>query len=182
MEITELLKAWGNGDKSALNELMPLIDTELRRIARRVGVNKGLDTTEIINEAYIKLIGDKHLQQIDWKSRAHFFGLASKLIRNMLVDDYRNRMAQKRGGNLIKITLSRANAVSAPVEVDILELNDALLKFEEIDKEAANLIDYYWFGGLTYKEISLILNVSDETVRNRLIAALAWLRDRMKTK
>src|SRR5262245_49547142 len=128
-EVTQLLRAWGEGDELALTQLVPLVEAELHRLAqihlRGERANHTLQATALVNEAYLRLVDWKKIQKdIQWESRAQFFGLAAKLMRHVLVDYARQRSLQKRGGDAIRISLSEADAMSAPREADLIALND----------------------------------------------------------
>ena len=182
-EITDLLLAWNEGEPSALQELAPLVDAELRRLARsylrRERAGHTLQTTALINEAYVRLIDSKRVR---WENRAHFYGLAARVMRQILVDFSRRRNYQKRGGGLHQITLVEAFAVEPGNDPDLLALDEALRELATVDQRKAQVVEMRFFGGLTEKEVALALNVSPETARRDWRLAKAWLLRRLSQK
>jgi len=158
--ITELLVAWSEGDRAALDELTPLVHAELRRIARNYmrGERKGhtLQTTALINEAYLRLVDQK---QVRWQNRAHFLAIASEMMRRILVDYARRRQFQKRGGGAIQVTLSDAAEVVDERSPDLVALDEALTSLAEIDPRRSRVVELRFFGGLSIEETA-VLNVS----------------------
>jgi RNA polymerase sigma factor (TIGR02999 family) len=174
-EVTRLLVDWGNGDQAALELLMPLVYRELRRLAHHY-VNKehpghALQTTELVHEAYLKLIDQKSVQ---WQNRAHFFGIAAQLMRRILVDNARHRNRAKRGGGARFVSLAQARAASESV-VDVLALDEALTRLAEFDQRKARIVELRFFGGLEVEEAASFLNVSEVTVARDWRMAKAWL-------
>jgi RNA polymerase sigma factor (TIGR02999 family) len=182
-EITDLLLAWNEGEPSALQELAPLVDAELRRLARsylrRERAGHTLQTTALINEAYVRLIDSRRVR---WENRAHFYGLAARVMRQILVDFSRRRNYQKRGGGLHQITLVEAFAVEPGNDPDLLALDEALQELATVDQRKAQVVEMRFFGGLTEKEVALALNVSPETARRDWRLAKAWLLRRLSQK
>ncbi len=175
--ITQLLMKWSEGDISAREKLMPLVYNELRRLAgrylRRERPNHTLQPTALVNEAYLRLI-DQH--QVAWQNRAQFFGLAAKLMRNILVDHARAHHAVKRGGRQYSISLSRNDQFTEQPEVDLLAVNEALERLATIDTQKSQIVELRFFGGLTIEETAEALGISHATVERDWTMARAWLR------
>jgi RNA polymerase sigma factor (TIGR02999 family) len=176
-DITELLLAWRDGDEAALEALTPLVHGELHRLASRymAGERQGhlLESTALVNEAYVRLVGWK--QQIQWQNRAHFFGVAAQLMRRILVDFARAQRREKRGGGAVQVSLSDA-AESLPFRTpDLLALDDALQALAELDPRHSRVVELRFFGGLSHEEVAEVLNVSLATVRRDWSLARAWL-------
>lgn len=176
--ITQLLLAWNGGDKDVLDKLMPLVFDELHRQAarflRRERSDHTLQTTALINEAYLKLVDQR---RVNWESRTHFFAIAANLMRRVLVDYARSKNRDKRGGDLIKLSLEEAEAVSGKEKnVDLMALDEALSKLEKIDERQARIVELRYFGDLTLEETAAALNVSRTTVADDWAMAKAWLR------
>jgi RNA polymerase sigma factor (TIGR02999 family) len=182
-EITDLLLAWSEGKPSALQELVPLVDAELRRLARsylrRERAGHTLQTTALINEAYVRLIDSR---RVHWQNRAHFYGLAARVMRQILVDFSRRRNYQKRGGGFQQITLVDAIAVEPGTDPDILALDEALQELATVDERKAQVVEMRFFGGLTEKEVALALRVSPETARRDWRMARTWLLRKLSQK
>lgn len=179
--ITQLLVAWSNGDRAALDELVPLVHSELRRIARNYmrGERKGhtLQTTALINEAYVRLVDQKHVK---WQNRAHFLAIASELMRRILVDYARRRQYQKRGGGAIQLTLGDAETIAANRSPDLVALDEALTSLAEIDPRRSRVVELKFFGGLSIDETAEVLKVSTKTVERDWTIAKAWLHKTLK--
>ena len=178
--VTDLLRAWAAGDPAALDELLPLVYDELRRQARRYmraqPPGHTLQTTALVHEAYLRLVGQSH---VDWQSRAHFLGVASKAMRSILVDHARARSAAKRGGAARAITLDEAGGVAdarSQRGVDVLALDEALARLAELDSRKSQLVELRYFGGLGIEEAAAVLGVSPATVKREWTTARAWLR------
>lgn len=175
-EITGLLLAWGKGDDGALEALMPLVYNELRRMARsymnRQRVGHTLQTTALVNEAYLRLIDSS---QVQWQNRAHFFAVSAQLMRRILVDFARARGNLKRGGGAQRLSLERALEVSADRGADLVALDDALTTLAELNPRQAHIVELRYFGGLTEDEVSEVLKTSPRTVRRDWSLARAWL-------
>jgi len=179
-EVTRLLIAWGEGDETALNDLVPLVYAELHRLARRYlyAENPGhvLQTTALINEAYLKLVDSRPVR---WQNRSHFFGIAARLMRRILVDLARERDAQKRGGGAHPVSISEALAVSQESDVNILAVDEALAALAKVDERKSRVVELRFFGGLDEKETAVALGVSQETVRRDWRLAKSWLLGRL---
>ena len=175
--ITHLLKEWSDGDERALDRLTPLVYEELRqqaaRYLRRERAGHTLQTTALINEAYLRLINAKDVQ---WQSRAHFFAIAANLMRRVLVDHARRRDAEKRGGAHLRLTLDETLAVSSTADVDVLAIDEALNKLSTIDPQQALVVELRFFSGLSVEETAAALGVSPATVKRDWSVARAWLR------
>jgi RNA polymerase sigma factor (TIGR02999 family) len=182
-ELTQLLIAWGNGDKAALDRLMPLVYDELHRLAhqymRRELPGCTLQTSGLVNEAYLRLVDQT---QIQWESRAHFFGIAARLMRQILVDEARRRRYAKRGGGAIQVNLDEATIVAQEQSTNVLALDDALKALEQIDSRQSRIVELRFFGGLSIEETAEVLKVSPGTVMRDWTFARAWLRNEMTAK
>lgn len=175
-EITQLLVAWNNGDAVALDQLMPLVHRELHRIARRYMAAERpghiLQTTALINEAYLRLIDWKN---VAWQNRAHFFALAAQVMRHILVDFARAQAREKRGGGGLQISLSEAANIDVEQNADLVALDDALQALEKLDSRQARVVELRFFAGLSLEETAETLKVSVGTVRRDWSLAEAWL-------
>ena len=175
-EVTRLLQAWGLGDDSALERLMPLVYKELHRLAHRymAGEQPGqtLQTTALVHEVYLRLVD---ANDIDWQNRAHFFGLCARLMRRILIDFARSRNYQKRGGHFAHIELEEAATVSAVVGSELLAVDEALKQLAIVDVRKSDVVELRFFGGLTVEETATALRVSKETVMRDWKLAKAWL-------
>lgn len=179
-EITRLLSAWSDsGNESALDRLMPLVYDELRAIAaRRMGPgDRGhtLQPTALVHEAYARLVGS----DAKFEDRAHFFALAARLMRNILIDHARARKSQKRGGGEAVVTLPENVALEASEPLDVLAVDEALKRLAEVDERKARVVELHFFGGLTYTETSTALGISEATVDRDLRMAKAWLAEHL---
>jgi RNA polymerase sigma-70 factor (ECF subfamily) len=175
-EITKLLLAWNDGDQQALDRLVPLVEAELRRLARtymrRERDTHTLQTTALINEAYVRLI---EAHDVQWQSRAHFYGIAAQVMRRVLVDFARKRNYRKRGGGSHQITFNEALAISDAEDLNLLALDEALSELAKVDERKARVVEMRFFGGLTEKEAAAALNISVETARRDWRLAKSWL-------
>ena len=173
--ITELLVQWRKGDAGALDELMPLVYEELRRVAERCMKREGpghtLQTTALANEAYLRLVEGA---AVDWENRAHFFGIASRLIRQILVDHARARDAGKRSGGR-RVTMDNALDLAGPGDVDLLGLDDALSGLAKMDEQQSRIVEMRFLGGLSIEECAVVTGVSPRTVKREWTTARAWL-------
>lgn len=174
-QVNELLLHWGEGDRKALEAILPLVYNELRRLARanlrQQRSNHTLQTTALVHEAYLRLAGEKSPQV---QNRAHFLGIAAQLMRWILVDYERNRRASKRGAGLTRITLDQS--IAAPQRsVDLLALDEALNRLAELDGQQSQIIELRYFGGLSIEDTSEFLGVSPATVKRSWASARAWL-------
>lgn len=176
-EITRLLVAWGDGDESALEDLTPLVYEELHRLAHhymgRERAGHTLQTTALVNEAYVRLIDWKNVR---WQSRAHFFAVSSQLMRRILVDFARARGAGKRGGGVPIVELDEAAVVSADKGAEMVALDEALGTLGQLDARQSKVVELRFFGGLSIDETAEVLQVSPGTVRRDWSLAHAWLR------
>jgi RNA polymerase sigma factor (TIGR02999 family) len=174
-QITQLLLAWRNGDKTALDKLMPRVYKELRKMARHYMAAERpghtLQTTALINEAYLRLVDHKEMR---WQNRAHFFGVAAQAMRRVLVDHARSRDAAKRGGGAINASLEEAAEIPAKT-VELVALDAALNDLAAIDPRASQVVELRYFGGLSVEETAEVLQVSPVTVMRDWRAARAWL-------
>ncbi len=175
-EITQLLQAWGEGDQAALERLMPLVYEELHRLAqsymRRERTGHVLQTTGLVNEAYMRLVDWKNVQ---WKNRAHFFGVAAQMMRRILVDFARSRGYAKRGGDAQMVSLDEAAVVSKGPDPDLVALDDALNSLAAVDSRKARVVELRFFGGMSVEETGEVLKVSSFTVLRDWSLAKAWL-------
>jgi RNA polymerase sigma-70 factor (ECF subfamily) len=175
-EVTELLVAWSGGDERALEELTPRVYRELHRLAKRhmagERVDHTLQPTALVNEAYVRLIDWKN---VHWQNRAHFMGVAARLMRRVLVDHARSRGYAKRGGGALKVTLDDTALVSKEKDAELLALDDALSRLSEMDERKCKVVELRFFGGLSVKETAEVLNVSPNTVLNDWDFAKSWL-------
>jgi RNA polymerase sigma factor (TIGR02999 family) len=179
-QLTILLAEAGRGNEQARQALAPIVYEEMRRLARLQLRNSPRDqtlrTTALIHEAYIKLLG----AEVDWKDRVHFYAVAARAMRMILVDAIRAAGRQKRGAGGPQVTLDEGMALSAP-ESELLELDDALRRLEEQDPRKALLIELHYFGGLSYEEIAQEAGISEATVHRELRLAKAWLRQALSS-
>lgn len=181
-DVTELLSAWSNGDRGALDKLIPLVYSELHRLAarylRRARPDHTLQATALVHEAYLRLVRQSNVQ---WQNRAHFSGIAANLMRNILVDYARSRHAAKRGGSQCNLRLEEAATVSGERAADLVRLDGALTRLAAIDPRQSRIVELRFFGGLKIEEIAEILGVSPITVKREWRTAKAWLgRETMK--
>ena len=180
--ITQLLLKWSDGDQSALDQLMPLVYDELRKLARsylrRHAHNHTMQPTVLVNEAYLRLVNQK---QVSWENRAQFFGLASKLMRNLLVDYARQRQAAKRGGGDYHLSLTYADKAAqqpqtgSQSEIDLIALDEALSRLAALSPQQSQIVELRFFGGLTIPETASAMGISHATVEREWSAARAWL-------
>jgi RNA polymerase sigma-70 factor (ECF subfamily) len=176
-DLTGLLLAWGQGDKEALDRLLPLVQQELRHIARKhmAGERAGhtLQPTALVNEAYLRLID---LQRVGWQNRAHFFAMASRMMRRVLVDAARAKGYQKRGGGAQRVTFIESEAPAREPEYDLVALDEALGALEALDPRKSQVVEMRFFGGLTVEEAAEALGVSRDTVMRDWQFSRDWLR------
>ena len=175
-EITRLLVAWGDGDQAALEELAPLVHSELHRLAHhymgREQPGHTLQTSALVNEAYIRLIDWKN---VHWQNRAHFFAVSAQLMRRILVDFARQRKNLKRGGDALQVSLTEAKALAVDRDSDLLALNEALMALAKLDHRMSQVVEMRFFGGLSIEEVAEVLKVSKETVMRDWRLAKVWL-------
>ena len=174
-EVTRLLIAWRRGEPAALDELIPLVYDELRRIAahylRQERRGHTLQTSALVNEAFLRLID----QTVDWRNRAQFFGIAARLMRQILVDHARHRGRAKRGGEQVQVALDEALDVAQTRDADLVALDEALTALAQFDPQQSRVVELRYFGGLTIAETAEVLGVSDSTVEREWNLARAWL-------
>jgi RNA polymerase sigma-70 factor, ECF subfamily len=175
-DVTRLLARWKDGDEAALQQLVPIVYEELRRLARRqmAGERPGhtLQPTALVNEAYLRLV---NLKQMQWQDRAHFFAMAARLMRRILVDVARSRGYQKRGGGAKQVSFTEALEVAEGQATDVVALNDALEALAEVDERKSRVVELRFFGGLSIEEAAEVLNVSRETAKRDWKFAKMWL-------
>jgi RNA polymerase sigma-70 factor, ECF subfamily len=178
--VTQLLAEWQGGDDRALERLMPLVYGELRRLAGRYLNHEReghtLETHDLIHEAFLRLVDQR---QVDWQSRAHFFGIAAQMMRRILVDHARRRGAQRHGGDVRQLLLDEAADLALDRDADLVALDEALTELAAVDESLARIVDLRFFGGFDYDEIAGLLGVSNPTVRRRWRLAKAWLYRRL---
>ncbi|WP_287128293.1 sigma-70 family RNA polymerase sigma factor [Candidatus Cyanaurora vandensis] len=177
-DVTELLLDWRNGNSAALARLIPLVHAELHRIARsylrQERTDHTLQATALINEAYLKLVDQT---RVPWQNRAHFIAVSAQMMRRILVDHARSHRAEKRGGDLQKISLDDALGVSARErDVDLVALDEALTQLARLDTQQCQIVELRYFGGLTIEETATVLSISSATVKRDWSMARAWLR------
>jgi RNA polymerase sigma factor (TIGR02999 family) len=179
-DITELLVNWNNGDKSAMDKLLPLVERELHRLAhaymRREDPDHTLQTT-LINETHLRRDNQRRVQ---WQNRAHFFGIAAQIMRRILLNYARDQNRLKRGGKAIHVSLSEACVLPAEKDTEIIALNDALNSLDAIHERKAKVVELRFFGGLTVEEVAEVLKVSTVTVLRDWAFAKAWLSREMQ--
>jgi RNA polymerase sigma factor (TIGR02999 family) len=176
--ITQLLIAWSDGERAALEQLVPLVYDDLRRLAAgymgRETPGHSLQATALVHEAYVRLIDQN---RVEWRNRAHFFGVAASMMRRILVDDARKRRAEKRGGDAERITLV-GDEVAAPgqSDIDVLALHESLERLAAFDRQQERIVELRYFGGLTIEETAEVVGVSAATIVREWTIAKAWLR------
>jgi RNA polymerase sigma factor (TIGR02999 family) len=174
--ITQLLMEWRSGDKAALNALIPIVSQELHKLAKHYlrGERTGhtLQTSALVNEVYLRLVDHKN---IDWQNRAHFFGVAAQAMRRILVDYARTRKSEKRGGEVVQVSLDGAMNVAEEKAIELIALDDALKDLEKMDVRKSRIVELRYFGGLSVEETAEVLAVAPITVMREWNAAKAWL-------
>lgn len=175
-QVTSLLLRWRGGDKAALDALMPLVYDELRRLARhylqRERADHTLQSTALVHEAYARLIGQN---SPDWQNRAHFFGVAAQLMRQILVDYARSHRAAKRGGSVCKLPLDDADSHASKADIDVIALDDALQSLAKLDPQQSRVVELRFFAGLSIEDTSEVLGLSPSTVKRDWNTARVWL-------
>ena len=175
-EVTQLLKAWNEGDDAAFARLVPLVQAELHQLAQNyMHRERGghiLQTTALVNEAWLRLI-DWH--NVTWQNRAHFYGAAASIMRRILVDEARHRQRQKHGGSALQVSLTHAENVSQGKTTDLIALDDALNSLAEFDDRKSKIVELRFFGGLSVEETAEVLKLSARTVAREWNVAQAWL-------
>jgi len=180
--ITQLLIDWEKGDQAAMEKLMPLVYSELRRLAtnylRRERAGHTLQPTALVNEAYLKLVDQRNAR---WQNRAHFFGIAAQLMRRILVDHARQRQAVKRGGqDQQRLSITSAETVIKQPQIDLLALNEAMDELAQLDPQQSRIVELKFFGGLSIEEIAEVLSIGHATVERDWKMARAWLRKQLE--
>jgi RNA polymerase sigma-70 factor (ECF subfamily) len=182
-DLTRLLKDWSNGNKSALDKLLPVVYGELRRLAgqylRRERADHTLQATDLVHEAYVRLIDQ---QRVAWQNRAHFYGVAAQLMRRILVDHARRHLSKKRGGAQQKLSLDEAIEVPEKSHRDIVALDEALTRLAATDERKSRVVELKFFGGLSIEETAKVLAVAPATILRDWSFAKAWLLREMKGK
>ena len=180
-EITQLLMAWKEGDQAALDDLMPMVEAELRQIAhrfmRREEGNHTLQTTALVNEAYLKLINQRSMS---WQNRSHFFAISAQIMRRILINYARDRRAEKRGGDVLRVNLDDAFTMSDEKSDELIALDDALERLEKFDELKSRIVEMRYFGGLTIEETAEVLGIAPPTVSLHWRLAKAWLAAEIK--
>jgi RNA polymerase sigma factor (TIGR02999 family) len=179
--VTDLLIAWNDGDPSALDRLIPLVEGELRRLAkyqmRRESPGHTLQTTALVNEVYLKLVDQTHAH---WHNRAHFFAIAAKIMRRILIDYARRNLRGKRGGGAADLPLDEAAVLTPEKSAELLALNEALDQLAAVDPLKARIVELRHFGGLSVKETAEVLNIAEVTVIRHWGLAKSWLRSQVR--
>jgi RNA polymerase sigma factor (TIGR02999 family) len=179
-EITGLLLSWGNGDKAALDQLIPLVSAELRRLARRYMARERSDhtlqTSALINEAYLRMVNQ---QSVDWQDRAHFFAVAAQVMRHILIDHARKYRYEKRGGGAATVALDEVKASGQQRAKELIALDEALTELAGFDARKSQIVELRFFGGLSIDEVADAMDISPATVKRELQAAKLWLRRMM---
>jgi RNA polymerase sigma factor (TIGR02999 family) len=175
-DISLVLKAWSGGDREAADKLMPLVYDELRKVAaqylRKERPDHTLQPTALVNEAYLKLVD---ITYVDWQDRAHFFAVASQVMRHILVDYARAKATDKRGGDVQRLALDEAISFSKEQDIDLLALDDALKQLAAFDEQQSRIVEMRFFGGLSVEETAVVLGISPATVKREWALAKAWL-------
>lgn len=181
--VTKLLVAWGEGDKAALDELMPVVYDELRRLAQnylsRERPGHTLQTTALVHEAYLRLVDQK---TVNWQNRAQFFGIAAQMMRRILINYARERNARKRQGYATKVSLDDAISFFEKRELDLAALDEALNTLATLDPQQTRIVELRFFGGLTIEEVSEVLGISPATTKREWDSAKLWLRRQLSNR
>ena len=176
-DVTQLLKAWNEGDRQALDALIPSVYSELHDLARAAlrheRRNHSLQATALVNEAYLRLVDQR---QVDWHNRAHFFGAAANIMRRILVDHARKRRSDKRGGWVTKVTLDEALDAAEEGGIDVLALDEALEQLAKAEPKQSQLVELRFFGGLNVTEAAEVMRLSPRTIKREWRIARMWLR------
>lgn len=175
-DVTTLLGQWSDGNPAALDQLLPLIYADLRRLAashlRRERPGHTLQSTALVHEAFLRLVDQRNTH---WRNRTHFFGIAASMIRRILVDHARQQRAEKRGGNAVRLELNEGMAAANKKDFDIVALDDALARLAELDERQSQVIELRFFGGLSIEETAEVMKLSPATVKRDWTIARAWL-------
>src|SRR5262245_42326647 len=182
-DVTHLLRAWSEGDEAALEQLVPLVETELHRLARaymsRERKGHTLQATALVNEVFLRFA---HPTKLRWQDRAHFIGIAARLMRRVLVDHARSRGSRKRGGAVHQVPLDEARLVTPEMPLDVIAVDRALEAFAKIDPRKSQIVELRFFGGLTVEETADVLGISVETVKRDWRVAKLWLTRELQGK
>ena len=180
--VTQLLVAWGDGDKAALDELMPVVYDELRRLAQsylsRERPGHTLQTTALVHEAYLRLVDQR---SVNWQNRAQFFGIAAQMMRRILINHAKDRRAKKREGYASRVSLDDAVSFFEERELDLMELDEALNSLAALDPQQTQIVELRFFGGLTIEEVAEVLNMSPATIKREWDSAKLWLRRQLSS-
>jgi len=180
-EITQLLLAWGDGDRESFDLLIPIVERELRRMAarlmRREGNTHTLETDALVNEAYLRLIDQR---QINWQGRAHFFALAATIMRRVLIDHAKRTRRQKRGGGDTPVDLAEVAVGVPPINDDLIALDQVLTRLAQVDPIKSRIVELRHFGGLSIEEVAMVLGISTATVMRHWTFAKAWLKRELR--
>ena len=175
-QVTQLLVRWRDGDRKALDSLMPIVYSELRGMAHRYlqreRSDHTLQSTDLVPEAYVRLIGQK---LPEWQNRAHFFGVAARLMRQILVEYARGHQAAKRGGNACKVTIEEGSLMAQQADLDVVILDEALQDLAKLDEQQSRIVELRFFGGLSIDDTSEVLGISPATVSREWSTARIWL-------
>jgi RNA polymerase sigma-70 factor (ECF subfamily) len=180
-DVTALLLAWRGGDEAALGRIVPLVQEELRKIARRCLRNEkaghSLQPTALVNEAYLRLVDAR---RVNWQNRTHFLAMSARLMRRVLVDYARTKGADKRGGDMVRVSLTQAVGRASDLGEDVVALSDALEALEQVDARKGRIVELRFFAGLTVEETAAVMDLSPQTVAREWTFAKAWLRRELK--
>ena len=180
-EISVILKDWSGGNRASADRLLALVYDELRRIAgqylRKEKSDHTLQPTALVHEAYMRLID---ISDISWQDRAHFFAVSANIMRHILVDHARAKLAEKRGGDAQRISLEDADSLSSEPNIDLLAVDEALNELAEFDEQQSKIVELRFFGGLTIEETAHVAGISPATVKREWAMAKAWLHRRLK--
>lgn len=181
VSITQLLLAWNDGEEKALEDLIPLVEQELRRLARKYLRGESsyhtLQTTALVNEAYMRLMKQ---HSVYWQNRGHFFALSAQIMRRILINHARNKNCEKRGSGAAHISLGTVSIISEEKTIELLALDEALEKLAKFDKMKSRIVELRYFGGLTVDEVAEILEVSPSTIATHWRLAKAWLKNQLR--
>lgn len=181
VSITQLLLAWNNGEEKALEDLIPLVEQELRRLARKYLRSESayhtLQTTALVNEAYMRLMKQ---HSVYWENRGHFFALSAQIMRRILINHARNKNCDKRGNGAAHISLNSVSIITQEKTFELLALDEALEKLAKFDKMKSRIVELRYFGGLTVDEVAEILEISPSTVATHWRLAKAWLKNQLR--
>lgn len=176
-EFTQLLLAWNQGDQAALDQMIPLVHEELKRLARYYmrseHAGHTMQTTALVNEAYLRLVDSARVQ---WQNRAHFLYIAAQLMRRVLVDEARKRLSHKRGGGAVQVSFSEAAVIAEERLTDLAAIHEALEKLEQVNPKAARVVELKFYGGLSGEEIAEVMKITPARVSQHWSLAKAWLK------